>query len=140
MLAMVGVLAAFAIPRFIDRSGFASRGFYDEAQGIVRYAQKVAIAQRQSPPKPPVFVVIEPNRIRICYDAACTTAVADPANGAPLVLAAPSTVTLSPATFSFSGSGAPSIAGQLAITVASSGPGDIDRTFFVEAQSGYVHD
>ncbi len=139
-LAMVAVLAAFAIPRFIDGSGFASRGFYDEAQGIVRYAQKIAVAQRQSPPKPPVFVVIETNRIRVCYDAGCAAAVLDPATGSPLELLAPDALTLSPATFSFSGSGAPSLGSQLAITVASSGAGDINRTFFVEAQTGYVHD
>ena len=51
-LIVVGILAAFAVPRFVGRTGFESRGFYDQAQGIVRYAQKIAIAQRQSPPKP----------------------------------------------------------------------------------------
>ena len=138
-LVVIGILAAFAVPRFVGRTGFESRGFYDQAQGIVRYAQKIAIAQRQSPPKPPVFVVITAGQIRICYDAGCATPVNDPTTGAALVVNAPSGVTLSPATFSFSGSGVPSIGAPLTINVNSTGVGDINRTFFVEAQTGYVH-
>jgi MSHA pilin protein MshC len=140
ILVMVGILAAFAAPRFVDNTGFESRGFFDQAQATVRYAQKIAISQRQSPPKPPVFVVIGANNIRACYDAACATPVINPANGAALAVNAPGNVTLAPVTtFSFDGSGSPSIAAQLAITVSSSGVGDINRNFFVEAQTGYVH-
>lgn len=138
-LIVVGIIAAFAVPRFVGRTGFESRGFYDQAQGIVRYAQKIAIAQRQSPPKPPVFVVITASQIRICFDAGCATPVNDPTTGAALIVNAPNGVTVSPATFSFSGSGVPSIGAQLAINVNSTGVGDINRTFFVEAQTGYVH-
>ena len=138
---MIGVLAAFAVPRMVDRTGFESRGFFDRAQATVRYAQKVAIAQRQSPPKPPVYVVITASQIRVCYDAGCTAPVTDATTGAALALNAPSGVTVSPVTtFSFSGSGAPSVGAQLAISVNSTGVGDVNRTFFVEAQTGYVHD
>ena len=140
---VISILAAFAVPRFVDRTGFESRGFYDQAQSIVRYAQKIAIAQRQSAPKGPIYVVITASQIRICYDAACAAAVTDPISGAALVLNAPSggAVTLAPVTtFSFSGAGAPSVGAQLAINVNSTGVGDINRTFYVEAQTGYVHD
>ena len=142
IMVVVGILAAFAVPRLVSPTGFDSRGFYDQAQGIVRYAQKIAIAQRQSPPKPPVFVVITANQIRICYDAGCATPVTDPGTGAALVLNAPAggAVTLAPVTtFSYNGSGTPSIGAQLAITVSSTGVGDVNRTFFVAAQTGYVH-
>jgi len=139
VMVVVGILAAFAVPRFVGRTGFESRGFYDQAQGIVRYAQKIAIAQRQSPPKAGIFVVITASQIRICYDAACATPVNDPSTNAALTLNAPSLVTVSPVTFSFDGSGAPSFGAQLAINVNSTGVGDINRTFFVEAQTGYVH-
>lgn len=140
VLAMVGVLAAFAVPRLVDRTGFQSRGAYDQAQALVRLAHKIAIAQRQSPPKPPVVVVVSAGRIRICYDPACASPVADPASGAALVLDAPQGVAFGPdTTFSFDGSGTPSIAAQLMLNVNSSG-GDVDRTFFVEAGTGYVHD
>ena len=137
IMVVIGILAAFAIPRFMDRTGFESRGFHDQAQGIVRYAQKISIAQRQSPPKLPVFVVITASLIRICYDAACATPVADPSTGAALAVNAPNGVTITPANFSFDGGGSPSAAQT--ITVNSTGVGDINRTFFVEAQTGYVH-
>lgn len=141
IMVVVGILAAFAIPRFVDRTGFESRGVYDQAQGIVRYAQKLAIAQRQSPPKDLIFVVIGASSISVCYrDAGCGGGpVIDPSTGAALTLTAPAGVTLSPASFSFDGSGAPNIGAQLAINVNSTGVGDINRTFFIEAQTGYVH-
>lgn len=140
-LVVIGILAAFAVPRMVDRTGFESRGFFDRAQGVVRYAQKIAIAERRSPPKTPVYVVIAPNQIRICYDPPCATPVTDPVSGTALTLNAPPGVTLAPATtFSFDGSGAPSIPAQLAINVNSSGAGDVNRTFFVEAGTGYAHD
>jgi prepilin-type N-terminal cleavage/methylation domain-containing protein len=44
-LIVIGILPAFAVARFAGRTGFESRGFYDSAQGVVRYAQKIAIAQ-----------------------------------------------------------------------------------------------
>jgi MSHA pilin protein MshC len=128
----------------LDRTGFVSRGFYDQAQGIVRYAQKIAIAQRRT-----VFVAVSSGQIRVCYDAACASPVNDPATGGALTAphlpagagaASYSGVTLSPVTFSFDGSGAPSSVGLLTIGVNSTGVGDINRTFFVEPFTGYVHD
>lgn len=138
-MVVIGILAAFAAPRFADRTSFESRGFYDQAQGIVRYAQKIAIAQRQSPPKAAIFVVITAGNISICYDAGCATPVINPSNGAALALNAPTGVTLLPATFSFDGSGSPNLGATLGVVVNSTGAGDVPRTFFVEAQTGYVH-
>jgi MSHA pilin protein MshC len=139
IIVVVGILALFATPRMLDRSGFESRGFYDEAQAIVRYAQKIAISQRQSPPKAPVFVVITAANISVCYDAGCTARVINPTTGAALGLNAPNGISLSPATFSYDGSGTPSLVAQLAISVNSTGSGDINRTFYVEPVTGYVH-
>jgi MSHA pilin protein MshC len=139
VLSVIGVLAAFAIPRLVGRSAYESRGFYDQAQALVRYAQKFAVAQRQSPPKPPVYVVITANQLKLCYDAACVTPLTD-TSGAALLLDAPAGVTFSPATtFTFSGSGAPSFGAQLQINVTSTGTGDVNRSFFVEAFTGHVH-
>jgi MSHA pilin protein MshC len=140
-LTVIGILAAFAIPRLVDRTSFEARGVYDQAQGAVRYAQKVAIAQRRSLPGAPVYVVISPSRLSVCYDAACTSPVADPGTGTAVFVAAPPGIAYSPVTsFSYSGSGAPSLAAPLAITVSSTAAGEADRFFYVEATTGYVHD
>lgn len=138
-LAIVAILAAVAIPRFVGRTGFEARGFFDQAQSVVRTAQKVAIAQRHAAPRAPVFVVATATQMRVCYDGACTAAVADPAGGAALAVNAPAGVTLSPAvTFSFDGAGSPSIASRLSFTVSSNEAGDASRVFHVEPVTGYV--
>ena len=47
VMAIVGILAVFVAPRFIGTSVFQSRGFADQVQAALRYAQKEAIAQHQ---------------------------------------------------------------------------------------------
>lgn len=47
VLIIVGILAAYMVPRFSGRHGFEERGFYDETIAALRYAQKTAIAQRR---------------------------------------------------------------------------------------------
>jgi MSHA pilin protein MshC len=44
VIAIAGLLAAVAIPRFVDTQTFRERGFYDEAFSAARYAQKLAVA------------------------------------------------------------------------------------------------
>lgn len=46
-LIIIGILAAFAAPRFFGTHGFEERGFHDETLFALRYAQKAAIAQRR---------------------------------------------------------------------------------------------
>lgn len=48
VIIITGVLAVAVMPRFSDQSVFASRGFHDETQSLLRYAQKTAIAQRRN--------------------------------------------------------------------------------------------
>ena len=130
---IVGILAAVAIPRFIGKSAFASRGFYDEAQTVVRYAQKIAIAQRRL-----IYVCITPTTITAAQNSGCPTPLVHPGTGAALTSTAPSGVTLAPVTqFTFDGIGRPSTA--LTITFTSTIPDDPARQMIVEAEVGYVH-
>jgi MSHA pilin protein MshC len=46
-LVIIGILAAFVVPRFSGTHGFEERGFHDETMSLLRYAQKTAIAQRR---------------------------------------------------------------------------------------------
>ncbi|MDB5807978.1 MAG: prepilin-type N-terminal cleavage/methylation protein [Betaproteobacteria bacterium] len=140
-LIVIGILAAFAAPRFMDRTGFESRGFYDQAQNMVRYAQKIAIAQRRTLPSgQPIVVTITANSVSVCCKKPDGTggAVIDPSTGSALSLGTPSGVAFAAATtFTFDGNGSPSAAQM--ITVNSTGVGDVSRTFYVDAVTGYVH-
>lgn len=41
---VLGILAAFALPKFFNTSDFQERAAFDEVAGAVRYAQKLAVA------------------------------------------------------------------------------------------------
>jgi MSHA pilin protein MshC len=131
-ISILGLMAAVLAPRFAGRDAFASRGFYDEAQSVVRYAQKTAIAWRR-----PVFVCITATAVSAGSVAGCGTLLVHPATGASLTTTAPSGVTLTPSSFSFDGIGRPNPNAQVTIAIASAG--DPARQIVVEAETGYVH-
>jgi MSHA pilin protein MshC len=118
----------------MGKSGFDSRGFYDEAQAIVRFAQKSAIAWRR-----PIFVCISSTTITVGTAAGCGTPVSNPVNGNPLSASAPSGVGLTVTNFSFDSAGRPSPNATATITLTSTIPGDPARKIVVEAETGYVH-
>lgn len=134
VIAIVGVLAAVAAPRFFSTQVFDSRGFSDEALGVVRYAQKTAIAWRRT-----VFVCVGASSVSAGTAAGCGTPLTYRATGGGLVVAsAPSGVTPAPTgDFTFDGMGRPS-AGTT-ITLTSTIAGDPPRQIVVEAETGYVH-
>ena len=140
VIMIAGILAATAIPRFVTRDAFASRGFSDEAIGIVRYAQKTAIAWRQ-----PIIVCVTQTNIAAAAAPGCATPIKHPATGLPLATDAPSGVTatigacptITPVTFSFDGQGRPSVA--TTINLCSTVPGDPARKIVIETETGYVH-
>jgi len=130
-IVIAGIIAAVAIPRFFDSSIFQSRGFADQAQATLRYAQKVAIAQRRF-----VCATFTANSITLTVGttAACGTALPSPSGEASYVINAPAGIAFTPvpADFSFDALGSPSA--SQSITVA--GAAD---PIVVEAETGYVH-
>lgn len=72
-IVLVGILAATAAPRFFKRQTFDARGFSDQVQGMIRYAQKIAVARQR-----PVFVHLNPSNVALCYDANCSSKVTYP--------------------------------------------------------------
>lgn len=135
-MVIAGILAAVVAPRFFDNNIFQSRGFADQIQATLRYAQKVAIAQRTT-----VCVVDTATEIGL-YAADCTT----PLN----VLAAQRCATddldyqhkrCAPAGVSIT-----SAPGNLSFTALGSTPAQRIYTvsnyatpITVEAETGYVH-
>jgi len=132
---IVGLLAAVMVPRFIGNDGFASRGFYDEAQAVVHYAHKTAIAWRGTP----VFVCVTATTVSARTGSCSGAVLPHPLTGNPLTATAPSGVTLTPANFSFDGGGRPSPNAQTTITIVSGIAGDPARQIVVEAETGYAH-
>ncbi len=131
VLVILGILALVAIPRFFARADFDALAFYDRSLAAVRYAQKVAIAQRRL-----VFVVPTATTVSVCFDsAACSTPVIDPSSGSALAVSAPAglSVSSSAGNISFNGLGQPSAGTTFTIS------GTPARTFTVEQETGYVH-
>jgi MSHA pilin protein MshC len=133
-ISVLGLMAAVLGPRFVGRDAFASRGFHDEAQAVVRYAQKTAIAWRR-----PAFVCITATAVSAGSVADCGTLLVNPISGTTLTATAPSGVTLTPNNFSFDGAGRPNPNAQITIAFASGIAGDPARQIVVEAETGYVH-
>lgn len=66
VMVIVGVLGAVAASRFFDRASFDVAGFSEQTKSMMRYAQKIAIAQQR-----PVYVVFGSGSIGLCYAATC---------------------------------------------------------------------
>lgn len=132
VIGIAGLLALAVAPRLFDRVGFEARGFHDQARSVIRYAQKVAVAQRRT-----VFVQVTAGGVAACYDAGCGNPVGDPSQGGSLAIVAPAGVTLTStaANFSFNGLGRPSEVGTVTINLI----GDVTpRAIVVQPETGYV--
>src|SRR5438309_6810368 len=68
-IVIIGILAVVAAPRFVSWKGFSSRGSYDEAQAVVRLAQKTAIAWRRT-----IFVCVSATAVSASSDSSCAAA------------------------------------------------------------------
>jgi MSHA pilin protein MshC len=138
-IVIMGILAAVAVPRLMSSKSFASRGFYDEAQAVVRFAQKTAIAWRR-----PILVCIAQDKISAIKNNDCNAPdpVMHPVNTTtPLQSIAPDGVTLSsvpPGNFSFNGMGQPSAATITTITLTSTIANDPARVINIAPETGYV--
>ena len=136
VIAIIGILAVMVAPRFMGSQAFASRGFYDEAQAVVRFAQKTAIARRGA-----VTVCVSATEVSAISNANCAAPalIPHPLNTtAPLRATAPTGVTVGPvgSFFTFDGLGRPS--GAATITFTSTIAGDPARQIVVAAETGYV--
>lgn len=130
-LVIAGVLAVYAAPRFMGSTIFQSRGFSDQVQASVRYAQKVAIAQNRF-----VCVTIAGNNLTLTLGStnACGTNLQSLSGGGNYLINAPSNITVTNASFNFNAIGRPSAVQNIAIS-----GGGITTTIVVEAETGYVH-
>ncbi len=147
VMVIVGILAVFAAPRFFDVNVFKSRGFADQVQATLRYAQKEAIAQHRN-----VCVTITSSTISLTIAnasgaaSACGPNLALPTGGNSISAPPGSGITLAlapaaPATFNFDALGKPYDAlGTTPSTVQKSiAVSGATNNIFMEAETGYVH-
>lgn len=142
VLIMLGILAVFATPR-LGTGTFDTRSIADQARAMLRYAQKIAIAQNRA-----VYVLFDASGGSLCFDQACGTHVTTPSN-TPATIGLPGDVNagISPliAGFYFNGLGRPFnladngiTSGFQRLTLTLQGSG-VTWQIFVEPETGYVH-
>jgi len=142
VMVLVGIVAAFAAPRFFGRSDFDERGFFEVSMQAVRYAQKLALASGCD-----TRVSFDGSGVALhqwisggtCAAAACTgaglTPVERPGGGA-FDETAPSGVSVGTATFCFDSIGRPrNTVGLLAAPVSVVVGG---RTLTIEPDTGFT--
>ena len=70
VMVIVGVLGAIGAARFFDRATYDAAAYTDQMRALIRYGQKVAIAQNR-----PVFVRLNGSNIALCFSGvACADA------------------------------------------------------------------
>lgn len=62
VIVLVGIVSAVAMTRFFDRTVYDAETAAEQLRAILRYGQKIAIAQNRN-----VFVQLAPNRIALCF-------------------------------------------------------------------------
>lgn len=130
VIVILGALAAVAAPRLVDTETFKARGFHDQALGVVRYAQKTAIAWRRT-----IKVCVTASTIFAISSGTCAAPVilSHPSTGGQLLAQAPAGVTLSPTgEFEFHALG--NTPGAYTISIS----GTPSRQILVAAETGYV--
>lgn len=65
VLVLAGILGAVGVSRFFDRTGFDADGFTEQARAMLRYAQKLAVAQNRN-----VYARLDGGGIALCLVAA----------------------------------------------------------------------
>ena len=136
VIMILGILAAFAVPRFFDAQVFEERGFYEEVAAVLRYGQKIAVGSGC-----PVKVTITAGTYDLKQQAVSGNRC-DPAgswsvsvlmpDGQAAAGSTPAGITLGPVTtFQLDGLGQTNLGSNLTVTV-----GALSMT--VQAESGYV--
>jgi MSHA pilin protein MshC len=72
VIVLVGVLGAIGAARFFNRTGFDAAAFADRSTGMLRYAQKLAVAQNRN-----IYVQATSQGLRLCYSNASLCPMAD---------------------------------------------------------------
>jgi MSHA pilin protein MshC len=140
IISLIGILAAYAAPRFFSSSSFQGKRFFDQVENAVRYARAVAVASGC-----PVQVTLTSNSFTLKQQTASgntcntgagfTVSVLNPSSQQPFTDTAPNNVTISPTpALTFGTTGAVTGIGPTQqFTIGG-------RTFTLIAATGYVNE
>ena len=160
VIIIVGILGAVASSRFFGGASFDSVAYANQTSALLRYAQKLAVAQNRN-----VHVRLNGNGIALCYDPSCppagqvlapggtnsasaTTLGACAGSRTWACEAPPAQVRITPTvSFYFDALGKPFAAADISPTPVSTfntlpvtiTAGSLVRTITVEMETGYVH-
>lgn len=138
VIALLGILAAVAVPRFMDRGAADARGFRDGAAAFLRYAHKLAIGRHGM-----AWVQADATGLGLCATPAtpCAADLPGPGGETPYRLAVPTGVSLTPgrAVLGFNARGQPTDAAAVPLAAATSYAISGATAITVEAETGYVH-
>jgi MSHA pilin protein MshC len=134
VIVIAGILSAVVYNK-VDVNSFKAEGSTDEVKAALRYAHKLAVAQRRN-----VAVTVAGASISLCYySAGCVGNVTKPPTTDPFTVVAPATIT-PPTTFYFDSQGRPTeTTGSLVASALGLSVGGGTRTVTIEPQTGFVH-
>lgn len=158
VMMVIGILGAMAASRFIDRKSFDADAYTEQTKAMLRFAQKVAVAQNRA-----VTVRLDGNSVALCFNGDCDTGRVPAPSGANSGSSTttencsgsntwycegrPAAVTWSAgaSSFYFDAQGKPYASGDAGVTssfqkleIGIGGDG-LARTVTVEPETGYVH-
>lgn len=157
VMVLIGIVAGIGVNRFIDFKSFDAAAFADRMSGMMRYGQKLAVAQNR-----PVYVIADGAKVALCYNDTCTVKVPAPGgrnNSSTSTTthcvdltweceAPPDGVTFTAAdSFYFDPLGKPFLLADIYPTVTSTfatqqitvSGGGTNKAVVVEQETGYVH-
>jgi MSHA pilin protein MshC len=130
VIVLTAILAVVAMAKLTGVDSFEVQGFADSARSTVRFARKLAVAQRRV-----VVVDVTASSISVCYDMACASPVTDPTTGQAMVIQAPNGASIAgPGSISFDGLGRATPGATVTVTGAGA-----TSNFTIESETGYVH-
>lgn len=139
VLAILGILAAVAGPRFVGISGFKSSLFFDDVRVSLRYAQKLAVATGCAVQVTTTASTYTLNQQPSCTGASYTQAVVNPGDGSATysgTAPAGTTVTSTVNPFRFDALGrATNTSGTVSSVTLTVG----GRSLLVVGESGFVY-
>ena len=119
-IVLLGIVAAFAAPRFPDNRAFRERGYTDELASSVRYAQRVALMSGCNVRfriTAAGYSAFQRNSFATCRTASAWTLPVVRSDGSALAGAAPQGVVATPATLQFTNRGRLTVNNPVAVTV-----------------------